>query len=107
MSFTTPARHAKNEASMEIIAVTLGTELPDGWSACGLEDFSRADPNKKRQSDLVALVYKNCLEYIREHGDGSEMMQIYEWLQKPAEECETDEFILIRDMMREVMDKSE
>lgn len=79
---------------------------PEYWLK-KLEDFSRADPNKKRQSDLVALVYKNCLEYIREHGDGSEMMQIYEWLQKPAEECETDEFILIRDMMREVMDKSE
>ena len=79
---------------------------PEYWMK-KLEDFSRADPNKRRQSDLIALVYKNCLEYIREHGDGSEMMQIYEWLQKPAEECETDEFILIRDMMREVMDKSE
>ena len=61
--------------------------------------------NKK---DIVSLSFDELKIEMESIGEKAfRTKQIYEWLQKPAEECETDEFIFIRDMMREVMDKSE
>jgi len=52
-------------------------------------------------------VLYNCLDYLRMHGDGTELSTIWDRLQTPADECECDEFIFIHDMMKEVMDDVE
>ena len=76
---------------------------PEFWLK-KLEDFSKADPEAPPQTDMIRLVLRNCLDYLRQHGQPDAMMKVYTRLQTPAGECESDEFIFIRDMMREVME---
>ena len=72
-----------------------------------LKDFSSADPEEIPITHEIETVLYNCLDYLKAHGDGNYAQAIYARLQTPAEECETDQFIFIHDMMKEVMNNAE
>ena len=79
---------------------------PEYWLK-KLQDFSHADPEAIPITHEIETVLYNCLDYLRMHGDGTELSTIWDRLQTPADECECDEFIFIHDMMKEVMDDVE